>query len=88
MVEKYTAKQPQMVEIPQEQVVMAFVATCIEATARIMGKSYREVYERMKRINLIDKYIYPCYNVLHTESRENLVEDLQKCMANWERKQL
>lgn len=85
---KYVSKTvlPQMIDIPQEQVIMAFVATCIEATARTQGKSYREVYDRMKRLGLIENYIYPCYNTLHTESRESIVEDLLHCMDNWEAK--
>lgn len=79
---------PQIIEIPHEQVVMAFVATCVEAVARTQGKTYREVYDRMNRLGLIDNYIYPCYNTLHTESRENIVEDLLTCMNNWEAKGL
>ncbi len=73
------------IQIPHTQVVMAFVATCIEATARTLGVSYKEVYDRMKRLDLIDRYIYPCYDTLHTESRENLVQDLLGCMDNWEK---
>ena len=42
------------IQIPHTQVVMAFVATCIEATARTLGVSYKEVYDRMKRLDLID----------------------------------
>lgn len=63
---------------------MAFVATCIETTARWLGISYKEVYQRMKRVNLIEQYILPHYETLHTESRENLAEDLVECMKNWE----
>ena len=63
---------------------MAFVATCIETTARWLGTSYKEVYQRMKRVNLIEQYILPHYETLHTESRENLAEDLVECMKNWE----
>lgn len=73
-----------VVEIPKTQVVMAFVATCIETTARWLGTSYKEVYQRMKRVNLIEQYILPHYETLHTESRENLAEDLVECMKNWE----
>lgn len=73
-----------VVEIPKTQVVMAFVATCIETTARWLGISYKEVYQRMKRVNLIEQYILPHYETLHTESRENLAEDLVECMKNWE----
>ena len=73
-----------VVEIPKTQVVMAFVATCIETTARWLGTSYKEVYQRMKRVNLIEQYILPHNETLHTESRENLAEDLVECMKNWE----
>ena len=68
------------------QVVMAFVSTCIEATARTLGESYKEVYDRMNKVNMIDEYIYPCYETLHTESRENIVNDLINCLKNWEAK--
>ena len=40
----------QIMEIPKIQVVMAFVATCIESTARMLDISYQEVYQRMKRV--------------------------------------
>ena len=63
---------------------MAFVATCIETTARWLGTSYKDVYQRMKRVNLIEQYILPHYETLHTVSRENLAEDLVECMKNWE----
>lgn len=68
------------------QVMMAFVSTCIEATARTLGVSYKEVYDRMNKVNMIEDYIYPCYETLHTESRENIVNDLITCLKNWEAK--
>lgn len=71
-------------EIPHEQIVLAFVATCIEATARSLGVPYKEVYSRMKKLDMIEKYIYPNYETLHTESRENIVNDMIECMERWE----
>lgn len=71
-------------EIPHEQVVLAFVATCVEATARSLGVPYKEVYSRMKKLDMIEKYIYPNYETLHTESRENIVNDMIECMERWE----
>ena len=76
----------QLIEVPKMQVVMAFVATCIEATARTLGVSYKNIYDRMNRGNMIDRYIYPCYDTLHTESRDNVVKDLIECLDNWEKK--
>ena len=73
-----------VVEIPRTQVMMAFVATCIEATARLLNTSYKEVYERMKRVGLIERFILPHYETLHSESRENLAGVLLECMNNWE----
>ena len=76
-----------VINIPQTQIVLAFVATCIEATARTLGVSYREVFIRMKRLGMIENYIFPNYGVLHTESRENLALDMIECMELWEAKQ-
>ena len=55
---------------------MAFVATCIETTARWLNVPYMDVYQRMKRVGMIEKYILPHYETLHTESRENLAQGL------------
>lgn len=73
-----------LVTIPQAQVVMAFVATCIEATARLLNTSYKEVFHRMKQVGLIEKYIVPHYEVLHTESRENVAAGIVACLKEWE----
>ena len=72
--------------ISHTQVVLAFVSTCIEATARTLGVSYIEVFQRMKRLGMIERYIYPNYETLHTESRENIALDMIECMKSWEAK--
>ncbi len=73
-----------IVEISKTQVVMTFVATCIETTARRLNTSYKEVYQRMKRVALIERFILPHYETLHSESRENIADVLVECMNNWE----
>lgn len=75
-----------LIEIPQMQIVMAFVATCIEATARLLNTSYKEVYQRMNRVGLIENYIVPYYETLHSESRENLAQGMAECLKIWEEK--
>lgn len=75
-----------IIEIPKIQVIMAFVATCIEATARLSNTSYKEVYQRMKKVGMIERYIIPHYEVLHSESRENIAEGMVECLNNWEGK--
>ena len=73
-------------EIPKEQIIMAFVATCVETTARYLNVSYKEVFQRMEKVMLIDDYIIPNYEPLHTESREVLAERIVECLESWEEK--
>lgn len=83
-ISRLTAEMNNDINISQTQIVLAFVATCIEATARTLGVSYREVFMRMKRLGMIENYILPNYGVLHTESRENIALDMIECMNAWE----
>lgn len=71
-------------QISKTQEIMTFVATCVEATARILNTSYKTVFERMKRVKLIENYILPNYEVLHSESRENMAKGLIECLNRWE----
>ncbi|MBR1498806.1 MAG: DUF3791 domain-containing protein [Bacteroidaceae bacterium] len=73
-----------LVEVSRTQVVMAFASTCIEATARLLNTSYMDVYQRMKRVGMIERYIVPCYDTLHCESRENIAENIAECLKEWE----
>ena len=73
-----------LIEIPKAQVVMAFVATCIEATAHLLNTSYLKVYQRMKNVGLIEHYIVPHYETLHSESRENIATGIAECLKEWE----
>ena len=74
--------------IPKEQIVMAFVATCIEATARLTGNNYHDIFQRMNHVGMIENYILQGYEALHSESREVVVDRLMECLNNWEEKQL
>ena len=65
---------------------MAFVATCIETTARFLNADYKEIFQRMERVGMIDNYIIPNYDPLHSESREVLAQRLVECLNNWEKK--
>lgn len=73
-------------KISKEQIIMAFVATCIESMARLKNSDYLEIFRRMEKVGLIENYIIPNYEALHTESREVIVERLSECLKNWEEK--
>lgn len=38
----------------------------------------------MKRVGMIENYIVPYYNVLHTMSREYVIDDMLECLKTWE----
>ena len=61
-----------------------FAASCIESVAAALHQPATDVYQRMKRVNLIDEYILPCYEVLHSESRENVTKDIIQTLELWE----
>ena len=71
-------------EPTKDEIVMAFVASCVESVADQLGLGYREVFERMDRVGMIDTYIYPFYEQLHSESRENLTVSLIDTLERWE----
>ena len=73
--------------ISKEQILMAFVATCIETTARFLNADYKEIFQRMEQVGMIDNYIIPNYDPLHSESREVLAQRLVECLDNWEKKE-
>ena len=53
-----------------------FVIFCVGSVADALKMSAKDVYHRMSEGNIISDYIVPCYDVLHTFSREYIVEDL------------
>ena len=74
------------IDISDTQIILAFIATCIETTARQLKTSYQDVYQRMMRVKMLENYIVPNYETLHTESRENLALGLVECLQQWEQR--
>lgn len=71
-------------EPSKDEIIMAFVSSCIESVADYLNLEYREVFERMDHVGMIDEYIYPFYDQLHSESRENLTISLIDTLKRWE----
>lgn len=53
-----------------------FVTYCIGNLFRRLGLNARDVYQRLKTSGILTGYIIPSYDVLHTFSKEYLMEDL------------
>ncbi|MBQ6751461.1 MAG: DUF3791 domain-containing protein [Bacteroidaceae bacterium] len=65
---------------------MIFVSSCVESAARKRNVSSVEMYQRMKRVGLIDGFILKCYEGLHTQSRQHVTEDVLGALDIWETK--
>jgi hypothetical protein len=64
---------------------MAFAASCIDSAARSTGSTPEMMFQRMAKVNLIDDYILRHYGVLHTESRQNVTEDVLQALEDYEK---
>jgi len=60
---------------------LEFAVFCIENTAIRLGVSAGKVYEAFtEKSNILNGYIVPCFDVLHTLSKEYIVDDLVSFM--------
>lgn len=75
-----------LIQRTDQEILMGFVASCIEDVAEKLGVDYAVVYERMKSVGMIENYIIPHYDVLHTESRENVTAGMIETLTRWEDK--
>ena len=73
-----------LIQRTEQEILMGFVASCIEDVAEKIGQDYSEVYERMKTVGLIENYIIPHYDVLHTESRASVTAGMIETLMRWE----
>ena len=63
-----------------------FASSCVEAVARHLQTSAMDMYRRMKQVELFRDLIYPCYDTLHTQSREIVTEDIIQALTIREQK--
>ena len=55
---------------------LEFTVFVIHALADDWNKPYRKVYQILNESGILDSYILPCYDVLHTQGKQYLVEDI------------
>lgn len=55
---------------------LRFVIFLLYALAEAWDKKPAEVYCLLQSSNILNDYILPCYDVLHTQGKEYLVEDI------------
>ena len=56
----------------------SFVVYMIHACAERWERKPSEVYQKMKSINCIMGFLVPNYEILHTQSTQYIVEDIEE----------
>lgn len=59
-----------------EKNILEFVTFTIGSVVERVHKSPSEIYCLFKRLNVIDSYLVPAFDVLHTFGRQYLVNDV------------
>ena len=58
-----------------------FAVFCIEALADNLGTTGNKIYKMLtENSDLLDNYIIPCYDALHTQGKEYIVNELKELM--------
>ena len=55
---------------------LEFAVFIIHSLADEWNNSYSYVYRVLNESGILDEYIIPCYDVLHTQGRQYLVDDI------------
>jgi hypothetical protein len=60
---------------------LEFAVFCIENVAEKLGKAGNEVYKILtEKSDILDSYIISCYDVLHTQGKNYIVDDILSYM--------
>jgi len=60
---------------------LEFSVFCIESIAEYLGLKGDEVYKLLtEKSDILDTYIIPCYDALHTQGKEYIVNDIIEYM--------
>lgn len=57
-----------------------FITFCVGSLADALHMSASQVYSALRLSGVLNDYIVPCYDVLHTFSKEYLVEELTEVL--------
>lgn len=65
------------IQLNEEEIRFGFLAQCIETLADAEKCNYIEMLHRLEKVNMTEGYILAHYDVLHTESMENIIAELR-----------
>ena len=68
-----------------EEKKLEFVVFCIENVAEQLNELPENIYSRLNNLGLIDDLLFDCYEVLHTQSKQHITEDIILALKNREK---
>lgn len=63
---------------------MEFVVFALESAAKKAQIPTDELYRRMEKLGLIEKFLFECYDTLHTQGKEYIADVTLEALRNWE----
>ena len=57
-----------------------FAIFCIENIAVYLNREAVDIYDALKTSGILYKYVFPCYDVLHTQRKDYIVNDIVELM--------
>ena len=76
-----------MEETTNERNKIHFTVMAIEAGSKKMNISPMEMYQRLEKVNLLQRLVWGCYDVMHTQSLQHVADDLVEALHNWEERE-
>lgn len=61
-----------------EKKQLIFIVFVIHRLAESWKKTPVYVYDLLNKLDIIDGYLIPCYDVLHTQGKNYLIEDISE----------
>lgn len=72
------------IELSKEEIKMGFLAQCVEALAEEENCDYIDMLYRLERADMTEGFILKFYEPLHSQSWENIINDLKEMLLNHE----
>ncbi|MBQ3805644.1 MAG: DUF3791 domain-containing protein [Prevotella sp.] len=59
---------------------LEFITFCVGSLSDALNKSASQVYGALRNSGTLNEYIIPCYDVLHTFSKDYIVNELTEVL--------
>ena len=74
----YFCSQKERLKMKTEH--LDFITFCVGSLSEALRMSASQVYGALRSSGVLNDYIVPCYNVLHTFSKDYLVDELTEVL--------